>query len=186
MHNFPSMLAIVAGLNMTPIRRLKRTWEQVPQRSMTMLAQCETMLNTNKNFGNYRHKLSTIVAPCVPFIGQRFVFLNRRLGAYRSAGVFLTQLTFINENPNMIGPNLINFRKRQKAAEVIEDIKRWQLAPYGFHVVPSVVSFIEDSLRQFDDGGDLSDFFWNLSLEREPREREDEKMARLLQESGFL
>ena len=86
----------------------------------------------------------------------------------------------------MIGPGLINFRKRQKAAEVIEDIKRWQLTPYSFHVVPSVSSFIEDSLRHFDDGEDLSNFFWNLSLEREPREREDEKMARLLQESGFL
>lgn len=86
----------------------------------------------------------------------------------------------------MIGPNLINFRKRQKAAEVIEDIKRWQLIPYSFNVVPSVASFIEDSLRHFDDGRDLSDYFWNLSLEREPREREDEKMARLLQESGFL
>lgn len=86
----------------------------------------------------------------------------------------------------MIGPNLINFRKRQKAAEVIEDIKRWQLAPYSINFVPSVASFIEDSLRQFEDGRDLSDFFWNLSLEREPREREDEKMARLLQESGFL
>jgi son of sevenless len=86
----------------------------------------------------------------------------------------------------MIGPNLINFRKRQKVAEVIEDIKRWQLTPYSLHVLPSVASFIDDSLRQFDDGQDLSDFFWNLSLEREPREREDEKMARLLQESGFL
>lgn len=70
MHNFPSMIAIVAGLNTTPIRRLKRTWEQVPQRFTTMLSQCETMTNTNKNFGNYRHKLSTIVAPCVPFIGE--------------------------------------------------------------------------------------------------------------------
>jgi len=169
LHNFPSMIAIVAGLNTTPIRRLKRTWEQVPQRFMTMLSQCETMMNTNKNFGNYRHKLSTIVAPCVPFIG-----------------VFLTQLTFINENPNMIGPNLVNFRKRQKAAEVIEDIKRWQLTPYSLNPVPSVIAFIEDSLRPFDDGRDLSDYFWNLSLEREPREREDEKMARLLQESGFL
>jgi len=86
----------------------------------------------------------------------------------------------------MIGPGLVNFRKRQKAAEVIEDIKRWQLAPYPFIVVPSVASFIEDSLRPFDDGRDLSDYFWNLSLDREPREREDEKMARLLQESGFL
>ena len=105
---------------------------------------------------------------------------------HQFAGVFLTQLTFINENPNMIGPNLVNFRKRQKAAEVIEDIKRWQLTPYALHIVPSVISFIEDSLRPFEDGRDLSDYFWNLSLEREPREREDEKMARLLQESGFL
>jgi len=86
----------------------------------------------------------------------------------------------------MIGPGLVNFRKRQKAAEVIEDIKRWQLTPYSLNVVPSVASFIEDSLRPFDDGRDLSDYFWNLSLDREPREREDEKMARLLQESGFL
>jgi len=86
----------------------------------------------------------------------------------------------------MIGPKLVNFRKRQKAAEVIEDIKRWQLTPYSLNNVPSVVTFIEDSLRPFEDGRELSDYFWNLSLDREPREREDEKMARLLQESGFL
>lgn len=46
--------------------------------------------------------------------------------------------------------------------------------------------YIEDALRQFNDQVDIGDLFWNLSLEREPREREDEKMARLLQESGFL
>lgn len=111
---------------------------------------------------------------------------NREPDTDESAGVFLTQLTFVNENQNMIGPNLINFRKRQKVAEVIEDIKRWQLAPYSLHVLPSVASFIDDSLRQFEEGRDQSDRFWNLSLETEPREREDEKMARLLQESGFL
>lgn len=46
--------------------------------------------------------------------------------------------------------------------------------------------FIEESLHGFNDQVDIGDHFWNLSLEREPREREDEKMARLLQESGFL
>jgi son of sevenless-like protein len=102
------------------------------------------------------------------------------------AGVFLTQLTFINENPNSIGPNIVNFRKRQKVAEVIQDIKRWQSVPYNFHPVQSVINFVEESLSVFQDAQDLSDHFWNLSLEREPREREDEKMARLLQESGFL
>lgn len=64
------MVAIVAGLNTPPIRRLKRTWEQVPARFMTLLSTCETTMDTNKNFGNYRTILAQIIPPCVPFIGE--------------------------------------------------------------------------------------------------------------------
>jgi len=82
--------------------------------------------------------------------------------------------------------NLVNFRKRQMASEVINDIKRWQAQPFNFTPIQSIKTFILDSLNQFSDTRASSDHFWALSLEREPREREDEKMARLLQESGFL
>lgn len=86
--------------------------------------------------------------------------------------------------------NLINFRKRQKAAEVIHDIKRWQSHPHNFQILPNVSAFIEESLQQYNDQGkepvNWSDVFWNMSLVREPRERDDEKMARLLTESGFM
>lgn len=70
----------------------------------------------------------------------------------------------------------------------MDDIKRWQTTSYNLTPVTSILSFIEDSLDQFSntDPRASSDNFWKLSLEREPREREDEKMARLLQESGFL
>jgi son of sevenless len=103
------------------------------------------------------------------------------------AGVFLTTLQFIQDgSDDNISPNIVNFRKRQKASEVIQDIKRWQSKPFSFHPVPTILAFIEESLNQFGDAVDIRDRFWNLSLEREPREREDEKMARLLQESGFL
>ncbi len=81
---------------------------------------------------------------------------------------------------------MINFRKRQKAAEVIQDIKRWQAMPYSFQSVGTILVFLEESFTKYTDGIDYGDQFWHLSLEREPREREDEKMARLLQESGFL
>jgi son of sevenless-like protein len=64
------MVAIVAGLNTPPIRRLKRTWEQVPARFMTLLSTCETTMDTNKNFANYRAILAQIIPPCVPFIGK--------------------------------------------------------------------------------------------------------------------
>jgi son of sevenless len=75
------------------------------------------------------------------------------------------------------------------ASEVIQDIKRWQSQPFSFHSIPSVQAFITESLNKFNDFDDNLDRFWNLSLEREPREkepREDERMAKLLQESGFL
>jgi len=104
-----------------------------------------------------------------------------------SKGVFLTTLTFIQDGSKDTLPgNLVNFRKRQKASEVIQDIQRWQAFPHNFNPIPSVQTYLEESLAKFSEQVDVGDFFWNLSLEREPREREDEKMARLLQESGFL
>ncbi|EMD39992.1 hypothetical protein CERSUDRAFT_112236 [Gelatoporia subvermispora B] len=168
--NFSTMTAIVSGLNTPPIRRLKRTWEQVNARFMSQLRQCEATIDTGKNFNNYRSILARISPPCVPFIG-----------------VYLTTLTFINDGAeDKLAGHMINFRKRQKAAEVIQDIKRWQSKPYNFNTVNSVMSYLEESFTQYIDGVDYGDNFWNTSLEREPREREDEKMARLLQESGFL
>jgi son of sevenless-like protein len=89
-------------------------------------------------------------------------------------------------NRDMFSHDVVNFRKCQKAAEVINDIMRWQSQPHYFHHLPRVLAFIEESLNLFADQVDVDDYFWNLSLEREPRKREDEKMARLLQESGFL
>jgi son of sevenless-like protein len=64
------MAAIVAGLNTPPIRRLKRTWEQVNGKFMQQLAACELTLDSNKNFTNYRTTLAKVSPPCVPFIGK--------------------------------------------------------------------------------------------------------------------
>lgn len=102
-------------------------------------------------------------------------------------GTYLTTLTFINDGAeDKVSGHMVNFRKRQKAAEVILDIKRWQAMPYPLTQVPLLGAFLEECLNRYEDGKDYGDQFWNQSLEREPREREDEKMARLLQESGFL
>ncbi|KAJ7729643.1 ras guanine nucleotide exchange factor domain-containing protein [Mycena maculata] len=169
LNNFSTMAAITAGLNTPPIRRLKRTWEQVNQRSMVQFGACEMTIDSNKNFTKYRSMMTSVIPPCVPFIG-----------------VFLSTLQFIQDgNPDNLQGSLVNFRKRQKASEVINDIKRWQ-APFNFHAIPSIQAYIEESLNAVSDTRESSERFWNISLEREPREREDEKMARLLQESGFL
>ncbi|KAG6832006.1 hypothetical protein H0H92_006042 [Tricholoma furcatifolium] len=170
MQNFSSMIAITSGLNTPPIRRLKRTWEQVNQRSQNAFQECERTIDSNKNFTKYRQLMASVTPPCVPFIG-----------------VFLSTLQFIQDgNPDILPGGLVNFRKRQKASEVINDIKRWQAQSFNFVPLQPVQAFIDESLNQYSDTKASSEHFWTLSLEREPREREDEKMARLLQESGFL
>ena len=63
------MVAIISGLNTPPIRRLKRTWEQVNAKFMAALSACEATIDTNKNFANYRSTLASITPPAVPFIG---------------------------------------------------------------------------------------------------------------------
>ncbi|KAG1879209.1 ras GEF [Suillus subluteus] len=167
--NFSTMLAIVSGLNSSPIRRLKRSWEQVGTRYMSQLETCETTINSYKTFNIYRHALAKVSPPCVPFVG-----------------VFLTALTHIQDgSKDSLPNNLVNFRKRQKASEVIQDLQRWQTQPHNFHPLPSVLVYLDDVLGQFGDK-DVSDVFWQLSLEREPREKEEEKLARMLHESGFF
>ncbi|KAG1763011.1 ras GEF [Suillus occidentalis] len=167
--NFSTMLAIVSGLNSSPIRRLKRSWEQVGTRYMSQLETCETTINSYKTFNVYRHALAKVSPPCVPFVG-----------------VFLTALTHIQDgSKDSLPNNLVNFRKRQKTSEVIQDLQRWQTQPHNFHPLPSVLVYLDDVLGQFGDK-DVSDVFWRLSLEREPREKEEEKLARMLHESGFF
>lgn len=53
---------------------------------------------------------------------------------------------------------------------------------YNLTPLPNVLEYIENNLNELETAPD----FWELSMQLEPREKEEEKMARLLQESGFM
>ncbi|CAE6472373.1 unnamed protein product [Rhizoctonia solani] len=179
LHNYSSMAALIAGLNSPPIRRLKRTWDSVPAKFTAILDDVEATLDSGRNFTAYKQRLKTIDAPCVPFLG-----------------VYLTVLTFIQDgNKDFISKEqgIINFGKRQKAAEVIREIQGYQAKQYNLSAVDQakqynlsavdqVQTFIEQSLANVEEKAD----YWETSMSLEPRERDDEKMTRMLQESGFL
>jgi son of sevenless-like protein len=102
------------------------------------------------------------------------------------AGLFLTDLTFIEDgNSNMLrtAPHLINFDKRSKTADKIREVQQYQNIPYTLREVQELQHFLimnlEDSQRDVEE-------LYQTSLQIEPREREDEKISRLLEQSGFL
>jgi len=161
------LTAIVSALGTAPILRLNRTWAQLPNKTKDLLESMRTLIASTKNFSRYREALREAQPPCIPFLG-----------------VYLTDLTFIEDGIASVVKNteLINFTKRTKTAEVIRDIQQYQNVPYTLTEVPELRDWILDNMRQASDVHEM----YNKSLQIEPREREEEKIARLLSESGFL
>ncbi|KAJ4333532.1 cell division cycle- protein [Didymella glomerata] len=167
LNNFSTLTSIISALGTAPIHRLNRTWQAVNARSMTVLESMRKLMGSTRNFAEYRDTLHRANPPCIPFFG-----------------VYLTDLTFIEDGiPSLIKKtNLINFAKRAKTAEVIRDIQQYQNVPYPLQPVPDLQDYI---LTNMQSAGDVHEMY-EMSLSVEPREREDEKIARLLSESGFL
>lgn len=146
---------------------------------------------STKNFGEYRETLHLANPPCIPFFGMRlglidiipplsYVFLAAETNL-NFLGVYLTDLTFIEDGiPSLTPSELINFNKRAKTAEVIRDIQQYQNVPYLLQPVPELQDYILSNLQA---AGDVHDMY-DRSLEVEPREREDEKIARYATTAG--
>ncbi|KAI0402911.1 ras GEF [Xylaria palmicola] len=167
LNNFSSLTSIISALGTAPIARLKRTWDQMPARTTAVLESMRRLMASTKNFGEYRESLHAANPPCIPFFG-----------------VYLTDLTFIEDGiPSIMKKtNMINFAKRAKTAEVIRDIQQYQNAPYALQAVPELQDYILGNMSCAADVHEMYD----RSLVVEPREREDEKIVRVLAESGFL
>ncbi|KGO57141.1 Ras guanine nucleotide exchange factor [Penicillium expansum] len=158
LNNYSTLTSIISALGTAPIHRLGRTWGQVSGRTSAVLEQMRRLMASTKNFGEYRETLHLANPPCIPFFG-----------------VYLTDLTFIEDGiPSLTPSELINFNKRAKTAEVIRDIQQYQNVPYLLQPVGELQDYILSNLQG---AGDVHDMY-ERSLEIEPREREDEKIAR--------
>ncbi|ORX38133.1 ras GEF [Piromyces finnis] len=173
LNNFNTLMSILAGFSSAPIHRLRRTWDFLSNKNIATLDSLNKTMDRNKNFSTYREQLHSVNPPCVPFLG-----------------VYLTDLTFIDDgNSNNlknadgeVNEKLINFSKRSKTADVIREIQQYQNQVYCLQDVPELQNWLKESLVRIEDESDM----YNMSLSLEPIEREDEKLARLLIESGFI
>lgn len=159
LNNFSCLTSIMSALGSAPIHRLNRTWSQVNARTTASLEGMRKLMGSTKNFLEYRETLHKANPPCIPFFG-----------------IYLTDLTFIEDGiPSVIKKTqLINFAKRAKTAEVIRDIQQYQNVPYGLQAVNELQEYI---IRNMQSAGDVHEMY-ERSLQVEPREREDEKIAR--------
>ncbi|KAI8873588.1 ras GEF [Ramicandelaber brevisporus] len=168
LNNFSTLMSMNGALDSAPIGRLRRTWDQLPQRTLQQQEAMRKAMNPSRNSMAYRDALHSANPPCLPFLG-----------------IHLSDITFTDEgNQNMISgrEGLINITKRSILSESIRDVLQYQNTPYRFNEVKEIQDYVATCLDNVDEMQDL----YTRSLELEPREAEDAKIQRLLRESGFL
>jgi len=147
LNNYNAVFALVAGLSSAPIHRLKKTREAV---NMTKDFELWTALTSPRgSWKAYRNAIHRADPPCIPYLG-----------------VYLSDLTFIEENKTYLENGMINMFKCRKVADVITEIQQYQQKPYNLKPVES----IQDYLIHADAISERLAF--KLSLKIEPRERE--------------
>ncbi|CAO3643983.1 unnamed protein product [Cunninghamella echinulata] len=156
LNNYNTLMAIRSALDSTSIRRLKKTWDYLSSKYKTMLEPIYSSTDSSRNFAEYRTRLKSSVAPCLPFLG-----------------VYLTDMTFIDDGNNdfRYTPSkkpLINFDKYIKTTKILNAIHEFQI-PYKFLEVEEIQRYLTICLETV---GKDEQAFYNRSLKLEPREED--------------
>jgi hypothetical protein len=147
LNNFSTLMGILAGLNMSSITRLRKTFAEVPPQHMQSFSSLEKMMSPNSSYKTYRQSLHKSTPPSLPYIGT-----------------YLSDLTFIEDgNPDRIG-NLINWQKRELVHKVIVEIQQYQIQNYKFPVVEPINTFLTELPSMTDKE------LYDLSVSLEPRD----------------
>ncbi|WAQ97477.1 RGF1B-like protein [Mya arenaria] len=132
--NFNSLMAIIAGMNMNPVARLKKTWAKVNRAKFGIL---ELQMDPSNNFGSYRSCLKAA--------------MWRSHGASDSRekivipffSLFVKDIYFINEGCSNTAENgSINFEKFWQMAKHISDFVTWQQVECPFVKHTDVLHYI--------------------------------------------
>jgi Rap guanine nucleotide exchange factor 1 len=145
---FNGCLAIVSGLNSASVFRLNHTKEAVSSTISATYAKHMELLDSNQSYKRYRAALKQVNPPCVPYLG-----------------VYLTDLTFIEDGNKDELAGLINFRKRRLVSAVLQEVQLYQNEYYTrFQPHFQLLELLHTPPFLMDE-----DYMFNLSLRLEPR-----------------
>ncbi|KAM9499649.1 rap guanine nucleotide exchange factor 6-like isoform 8-T8 [Salvelinus alpinus] len=107
--NFNSMFAIISGLNLAPIARLRSSWERLPSKYDKLFQDLQDIFDPSRNMAKYRNVLSSqsMQPPIIPLFP-----------------VVKKDLTFLHEGNDSHVDGLVNFEKLRMIAKEIRHVVR--------------------------------------------------------------
>ncbi|KAM8835829.1 rap guanine nucleotide exchange factor 6 isoform 3-T3 [Synchiropus picturatus] len=107
--NFNSMFAIISGLNLAPVARLRNSWEKLPSKYEKLFGDLQDVFDPSRNMAKYRNILSSqsMQPPIIPLFP-----------------VVKKDLTFLHEGNDSTVDGLVNFEKLRMIAKEIRHVVR--------------------------------------------------------------
>ncbi|GCC34065.1 hypothetical protein chiPu_0012538 [Chiloscyllium punctatum] len=107
--NFNSMFAIISGLYLAPVARLRNTWEKLPSKYEKLFQDLQDLLDPSRNMAKYRNVLNNenLQPPIIPLFP-----------------VIKKDLTFLHEGNDSKVDGLVNFEKLRMIAKEIRHVGR--------------------------------------------------------------
>ncbi|XP_053319287.1 rap guanine nucleotide exchange factor 6 isoform X3 [Spea bombifrons] len=135
--NFNSMFAIISGLNLAPVARLRGTWEKLPSKYEKLLRDLQDLFDPSRNMAKYRNILSSqcMHPPVIPLFP-----------------VIKKDITFLHEGNDSKVDGLINFEKLRMIAKEVRNVIRMTSA----NMDPAVM-FRQRSLSQGSTNSNMLD-----------------------------
>lgn len=134
--NFNSLMAIVGGLNMPSIQRLKKTWAKVNREKFEIL---EHLSNPCGNFNNYRSSLKAALWRSEGASEDR----ERIVVPFFS--VLLKDIYMLNESktlPDRTSNGHVNFKKMWEITKVVDEFMAWKQIECPFDRSPPVLNYL--------------------------------------------
>ncbi|EDO40859.1 predicted protein, partial [Nematostella vectensis] len=128
--NFNSAMAIIAGINMSPVARLKKTWSKVKNRKFDRL---EREMNPASNFAAYR----------ASFKAAHLRKSDKNEYVIPFFGLFIKDVYFLNEGySNRHSNGYINFEKFWQLSKLITDFVSWKEATCKYERNRAVLNYL--------------------------------------------
>lgn len=107
--NYNSLFAIISGLNLAPVARLRGTWEKLPSKYEKLFQDLQDIFDPSRNMAKYRNVLSSqsVQPPIIPLFP-----------------VIKKDLTFLHEGNDTTVDGLVNFEKLRMIAKEIRQVMR--------------------------------------------------------------
>ena len=127
--------------------------QELPRDVQTSLNNLVELMSSKRNHKTYRDAIHQMSPPRIPYLG-----------------LMLTDLVFVDEgNPDNIKTKenvfLINWDKRERIADIIQEIQKYQQVPYNF----AKVHQISVLLQQMKGKLASDEALMAISIEREPK-----------------